>query len=291
MKKTMKLFMALIILATGFPAFGSEGVAIQRVITNTRSELGQLASSQKAQEISALMKKFDTQYQSWNQSCGGRDFDPAVADDACLQMADQMRETGISLYSKLADYLPDVAQRYEQGARSSAAILDRNLGDHSPSQLYEETINGIEDTPRLGGLDPDIEDSPFDLEMDDFPDPTEKMFAVLEKLIPDFGGEMPESVRAGNTQVTMMKKAHQARRLAKLFDKAKMPLEAKREYGEIIFNATSTVAEMPKLLGIQYTGTRLSARPNQKVLDYYRNRQSTERKTKQPKIGGFAPRS
>jgi len=118
------------------------------------------------------------------------------------------------------------------------------------------------------------------------------MFAVLEKLVPDFGKEIPEVVRAGNAQITMMKKARRARFLANQFRKAKFVLESQRDYGEIIFSATKAVNAMPQVLGIQYTGTRLMARPNQKVLNYYRSGTSTtDAKSKGHKIGGFEPRS
>jgi len=128
--------------------------------------------------------------------------------------------------------------------------------------------------------------------MSDFPDPTEKMFAVLEKLVPDFGKGIPEVVRAGNAQITMMKKASRARFLAEQFEKAKFVLESQRDYGEIIFNATKAVSAMPQVLGIQYTGTLLTAKPNQKVLDYYRGGTTgKDAKSKERNIGGFEPRS
>ena len=146
--------------------------------------------------------------------------------------------------------------------------------------------------PPLGDLSSGNADSPFDLEVDDFPDPTEKMFAVLEKLVPDFGKQIPEAVRAGNAQVSMMKKAKRARYLAERFQKAKFVLESQREYGEIIFNTTKAVSAMPQVLGIQYTGTRLTAKPNQKVLDYYRKGKLVNpSKTKGQSLGGFDPRS
>lgn len=108
-------------------------------------------------------------------------------------------------------------------------------------------MNGIAEAPRLGTSsqqDKDGNCNPFDLEMNDFPDPTEKMFEVLEKLVPDFGKEIPEVVRAGNAQITMMKRAHRARFLADKFQKAKFVLESQRDCGEIIFSATkdSTLA-------------------------------------------------
>jgi len=275
------------------PAHAStQGVAIQRVITNTRSELGQLASSTKAREISELMKKFDAQYQTWNASCGGESFDPEQASDACKAMADQMRETGIALYGKLSEYLPDVAARYEQGAKAAKQILESRLGDKTPRGLYTDTMEGISDAPTLGELSQGGDEaSPFDLEMDGFPDPTEKMFAVLEKLVPDFGKQIPEAVRAGNAHVAMMKKAKRARYLAEQFEKAKFVLESQREYGEIVFSATKAVSAMPQVLGIQYTGTRLTARPNQKVLEYFRNKSKRERRPKARNTGGFDPRT
>jgi len=112
--------------------------------------------------------------------------------------------------------------------------------------------------------------SPFDLDMDNVPDPTEQMFTVLEKLVPEFGKQIPPAVQAGNTHITMMKKAKRARYLAAQFEKARLVLESQRDYGEIIFNATQAVHAMPQVLGVQYTGTRLSAKPNQKVLEYYK---------------------
>jgi len=168
-----------------------------------------------------------------------------------------MRETGISLYSKLSDYLPDVAARYEQGARSAKKIVGANTLEQTPADLYQATMDGITEAPRLGMLSQGDAASPFDLEMDDFPDPTEKMFAVLEKLVPDFGKEIPEAVRAGNAQVNMMKKAKRARFLADQFKKARFILESQREYGKIILNATKAVSAMPQVLGIQYTGMEL----------------------------------
>lgn len=294
MMKRLTLLLAGV-LVFGFLATGyaSQGVAIQRVITNTRSELGQLATSGKATEIADLMKKFDAQYETWSRSCGGgENFDPTAASDACKAMAVQMRETGIQLYGKLADYLPDVAARYEQGIRSARKIVEKGAMDQTPAALYKDTIAGISEEAKVGILSPGDPGSPFDLTMDDFPDPTDKMFAVLEKLVPDFGKEIPEVVRAGNAQVSMMKKARRARYLANQFSKAKFVLESQREYGQIIFNATKGVSVMPQVLGIQYTGTRLTARPNQKVLDYYRSGASEKSKVPgKKKIGGFAPRS
>jgi hypothetical protein len=293
----MKHFIATVagvsVMALSAIGHSGQGVAIQRVITNTRSELGQLASSSKAQEIAESMKKFDTQYETWSKSCGaGENFDPVHATDDCVAMANQMRETGISLYGKLAVYLPDVAARYEQGARSANRIVEAKAMERSPADLYEITMDGISEAPQLGTLSSGDAGSPFDLEMDNFPDPTEKMFAVLEKLVPDFGKEIPESVRAGNAQVTMMKKAQRARYLADQFEKARLVLESQRDYGEIIFNATKAVSAMPKVLGIQYTGTLLTAKPNQKVLEYYRRGTAPrEAGSKEPKIGGFEPRS
>ncbi|WP_027354162.1 hypothetical protein [Desulfosarcina sp. BuS5] len=60
--------------------------------------------------------------------------------------------------------------------------------------------------------------------------------------------------------------------LAEKFEKAKFILESQREYGEIIFNATKAVSAMPQVLGLQYTGAGLSARPNAKVIEYYRKK-------------------
>ncbi len=118
------------------------------------------------------------------------------------------------------------------------------------------------------------------------------MFAVLEKLVPDFGKEIPEAVRAGNAQITMMKKARRARFLADKFRKAKLVLETQRDYGEIVFNATKAVSAMPQVLGIQYTGTRLTAKPNQKVLEYYRTKTTTKASVAEArKVGGFEPRN
>lgn len=293
MKKNLLMFIAVCAVLAAAVAQGSQGVAIQRVITNTRSELGQLASSAKAREITELMKKFDAQYETWSSSCGsGKDFDPNEASDACKSMADQMRETGILLYGKLADYLPDVAVRYEQGIKGANKIIEATALDKTAASLYQATMNGISEAPPLGDLSSENADSPFDIEVDDFPDPTEKMFAVLEKLVPDFGKQIPEAVRAGNAQVSMMKKAERARYLAERFQKAKFVLKSQREYGEIIFNTTKAVSAMPQVLGIQYTGTRLTAKPNQKVLDYYRKgKQVNPSKTKGQSLGGFDPRS
>lgn len=294
MKKLGLSLVVILIMAFSQAAYASQGVAIQRVITNTRSELGQLASSNKAGEIAELMKKFDTQYETWSTSCGaGENFDPERASDACKAMAAQMRETGIALYDKLAEYLPDVAARYEQGARSAGKIIEAEALDQSPAALYQATMDGISGAPRLGNLAKGNAASPFDLEMDDFPDPTEKMFAVLEKLVPDFGKEIPEAVRAGNAQVSMMKKSKRARLLAEQFGKAKFVLESQRDYGEIIFNMTNAVSAMPQVLGIQYTGTSLTARPNQKVLEYYRKGPADrdDQGQKGRKIGGFEPRT
>jgi hypothetical protein len=293
MEKSALFLTALLVASLAGFSHASQGVAIQRVITNTRSELGQLASSNKAQEIAELMKRFDTQYQTWSSSCGVEEnFDPGRASDACVAMAAQMRETGISLYDKLSDYLPDVAVRYEQGARSANRILEAGTLDASPAALYQFTMEGISGVPTLGKISQGDSGSPFELEMADFPDPTEKMFSVLEKLVPDFGKEIPEVVRAGNAQITMMKKAHRARFLANQFHKAKLVLESQRDYGEIIFSATKAVNAMPQVLGLQYTGTRLTAKPNQKVLDYYRSGGTkTNATSKTREIGGFEPRS
>ena len=292
MKKNLLMFIAICAVLVAAVAQGSQGVAIQRVITNTRSELGQLASSAKAREITELMKKFDAQYETWSSSCGGgEDFDPNEASDACKSMAGQMRETGILLYGKLANYLPDVAVRYEQGIKGANRIIEATALDKTAASLYQATTNGISEAPPLGNLSSGNADSPFDLEVDDFSDPTEKMFAVLEKLVPDFGKQIPEAVRAGNAQVSMMKKAKRARYLAERFQKAKFVLESQREYGEIIFNTTKAVSAMPHVLGIQYTGARLTAKPNQKVLDYYRKgKQVNPSKTKGQSLGGFDPR-
>ncbi len=293
MRRVVMVMMGVVWTGLSGMSHGAHGVAIQRVITNTRSELGQLASSNKAQNIAELMKRFDTQYETWSHSCGGgENFDPAQASDACVAMAAQMRETGIDLYGKLADYLPDVAARYEQGARSAEKIIRANTPDKTPAELYQSTMEGINEAPRLGSLSQGDKGSPFDLEMDNFPDPTEKMFAVLEKLVPDFGKEIPEVVRAGNAQITMMKKAQRARFLAEQFQKAKFVLESQRDYGEIIFSATKAVSAMPQVLGIQYTGTLLTAKPNQKVLNYYRGTETGKNaKGKSVNIGGFEPRS
>lgn len=293
MKKVLLSLAGVLVIGFSATSYGAQGVAIQRVITNTRSELGQLASSSKAREITDLMKKFDIQYDTWSRSCGGGEhFDPEQVSDACQAMAAQMRETGIALYGKLAEYLPDVAARYEQGAGTAQKIVERKALDQTPAALYRATMDGISEAPRLGTSSPGDTGSPFALEIDDFPDPTEKMFAVLEKLVPDFGKEIPEAVRAGNAQVSMMKKAKRARFIAEQFQKAKFVLESQREYGEIIFNTTKAVSAMPQVLGIQYTGTRLTAKPNQKVLEYYRRGGTTKvPASKQRKKGGFEPRT
>ena len=295
MKPTKSVFIITLVLITGFFSnlYASQGVAVQRIINNTRSELGQLATSEKASEIARLMKKFDVQYETWNASCGGADFNPQKPSDACKEMASQMRETGIKLYSELADYLPGVAARYEQGEQSAGQIVSSQAFKHSPSELYSETMNGTSDAPRLDVGGQSNDDSPFNLELDDFPDPTDEMFVVLEKLIPDFGKEAPEIVRAGNIQISMSKKAKKARFLSKMFAKAKFILESQREYGQIIFNATKAVSAMPQVLGIQYTGTKLSSKPNLKVLEYYKKTTGTEDKNngKKKVSGGFAPRS
>ena len=265
-----------------------EGVAIQRVITNTRSELGQLASSSKAKEISKLMEKFDTQYNTWNNSCGQQNFNPDQVSDACKKMAEQMRETGISLYGKLSEYLPDVAARYEQGAKSAQHIVQAKATGKSPAELYQKTKNGVQpEEPQVTGIGEGEEGSPFALEMDDFPDQTDELFAALEKLVPDFGHEVPEAVRAGNTQINMKKKARKAKYLAAQFEKAKFALEAQRDYGQIIFSTTKAVQAMPKVLGIQYTGTKLSAKPNKRVLNYYRSAKEEDSvKGEKPQKGG-----
>jgi hypothetical protein len=293
MMKKRAFVVGFLLLATGAKGYATQGVAIQRVITNTRSELGQLASSRKAEAITELMQTFDTQYETWSASCGdGENFNPEDVSDACRAMADQMRETGIALYGKLSEYLPDVAGRYEQGARSAKKIVEARALEHTPASLYQATLEGISVAPDLGELSVGKGDSPFDLEVDDFPDPTEKMFAVLEKLVPDFGKEIPEAVRAGNAMATMSKKAKRARYLAERFEKAKFVLESQREYGEIVFNITNAVTAMPQVLGIQYTGTRLSAKPNQKVMEYYRQ-QAPEKipAKKKRKVGGLDPKN
>ncbi len=298
MRYTVFMIFAVMVLGIWSGAVhASQGVAIQRVISNTRSELGQLATSAKAREIADLMQRFDRQYETWNQTCGNNnDFNPDQVSDTCRQMAEQMRETGIRLYSGLAEYLPGVAARYSQGAASSARILGSSLGDQTPAGLYQNAMDGISQVPKLGNLAPGESGSPFDLVTDDFPDPTDEMFTALEKLVPDFSKEIPESVRAGNAQVSMMKKAQQARYLAAQFERAKLTLESQREYGGIIFGVTQAVSAMPQVLGIQYTGARLTARPNQKVLDHYRANTASsgtgrvddaQRKTVS---GGFAPR-
>jgi len=87
MKKVVLLFTGVLIFGLSAVGYAAQGVAIQRVITNTRSELGQLASSSKAQEIAELMKKFDAQYATWNSSCGAENFDPERVSDACQAMA------------------------------------------------------------------------------------------------------------------------------------------------------------------------------------------------------------
>jgi len=295
MKKGTLMVTLTLIFGASVSCMAAEGVAIQRVITNTRSELGQLASSSKARAIAELMKRFDTQYQTWSNSCGGgENFDPKRASDACKAMADQMRETGIALYGELAEYLPDVAARYEQGARSAGKIVQACAYDQSPYDLYCATMGGVagEDPPRKAPGHSDS-GSPFDLEIDNFPDPTEKMFAVLETLVPDFGKQIPDAVRAGNAQISMMKKARSARFLADQFSKAKLVLESQRDYGEIIFNTTKAVSAMPEILGIQYTGTQLKAVPNKSVLDYYRTGTTREESTPEEgrAIGGFEPRT
>ncbi len=286
------LAIVFVVAACAAPtAWASNGVAIQKVITNTRAELGQLASSSKSRDIAKLLKRFDTQYNTWSGSCGGENFDPEAASDACQAMAEQMRETGIALYGKLASYLPDVAARYEQGARAAERILAGSGIGSTPAELYQASMNGDSKAPALGSLDPGDESSPFDLAMDDFPDPTDELFTALAKLVPDFGNELPEAVRAANARINMMKKARRARYLADQFSKAKFMLESRRDYGEIVFNITKGVSAMPKVLGIQYTGTRLYARPNQKVLDYYNRAVRKKNGLEKTRSGGFAPRS
>ena len=150
MKKATVLVTLTLLVGVPVSCIAAQGVAIQRVITNTRSELGQLASSNKAQAIADLMKRFDTQYQTWSSSCGGgENFDPERASDACKAMADQMRETGIALYGKLAEYLPDVAARYEQGARSAGRIVQTSAYDQSPADLYRAAMGGISGEDRI----------------------------------------------------------------------------------------------------------------------------------------------
>ena len=58
MKKSILLITGISVIGFSAVCYAAQGVAIQRVITNTRSELGQLASSSKAQKIAELMKKF-----------------------------------------------------------------------------------------------------------------------------------------------------------------------------------------------------------------------------------------
>lgn len=296
----MKIYdlLAFVITLLAFVCYAQgaqpEGVAIQRVINNTRAELGQLAASESAREIADLMQTFDLQYQTWNQACGGGEsFDPRHPGDACKTMADQMRETGIRLYIQLSEYLPGVASRYEQGARNAARILANvGDGDQSAADLYKSAMQGGNAGPPMGTLTAGDGDGPFQLAMDDYADPTDEMFAMLEKLVPDFGKEIPEAVRAGNTQVSMNAKAKRARHLAAQIEKARFVLESKREYGEIILNTTQAVGIMPQILGLQVTGTRLSAQPNQKVLDYYRKeRPAASDQEGRPMGGGFAPRS
>ena len=272
MKPITGIIIVLVLFCTTTVYASEQGVAIQRVITNTRSELGQLANSGKAKEISELMKRFDQQYATWNESCGKGLFDPSQASDACKSMADQMRETGILLYEKLSQYLPDVAARYEQGANASAAIVSKTALDAIPSELYQQTRDGISEPSGLENLSPGDEESPFAVRMDDIADPTDDMFAALEKLVPDYGKETPGVVRAGNTQINMLRKAKKARFMAQQFEKAKFALESQREYGDIIFGMTKAVEAMPGVLGLQYTGASLSAKPNQKVLEYYRQK-------------------
>jgi hypothetical protein len=294
MKRGIFLLAGILLILVPSAAYSNKGVAIQRVISNTRSELGQLATSSKANEITELMKKFDTQYETWIRSCGsGERFDPKDVSDACREMAGQMRETGIALYGKLAEYLPDVAARYEQGARWAKRIIEEKALDATPAALYQSSLDGVSDSPSgSGNILQDVE-SPFDLEMGDFADPTEKMFAALEKLVPDFGKEVPDAVRAGTTHVGMMKKAERARYLAKEFEKAKFVLESQREYGEIIFNTTEAVGTMPNVLGIQYAGSGFKAKPNRAVLDYYSGNKASSKGAAAPKdwkMGGFEPR-
>lgn len=275
-----------------------EGVAIQRVITNTRAELGQLATSSKAIEVSKLMEKFDTQYTTWDKSCGEQ-FDPGQmneVNDACKMEAEQMRETGIKLYSKLSKYLPDVAARYKQGALSAQQIVQEKVRGYTPAELYERTRKGVQSTkPHVAGMGEGGQGGPYPVMRDDFPDQTQELFTALEKLVPDFGHQAPEGVRAGNTQINMSRKAEKARYLAAQFEKAKFALESQRDYGQIIFSTTEAVKAMPKVLGIQYTGTHLSATPNRKVLDYYRNNgkgpAKNQKKKKKKGGGGFSPRS
>ena len=291
MKKKL-ITTALAILLGSSSAWASQGVAIQKVITNTRSELGQLASSAKAKKITNLMQKFDNQYQTWSATCGEESFNPNTVSDTCRSMAEQMRETGISLYGSLSDYLPDVAARYKQGASSANQILRTRLQSESPNDLYRATMEGSSESPVLNQLSSSEDSNPFNVEVGGFTDPTEKMFTVLEKLVPDFGHEIPEAVRAGNAKITMMKKADKASYLAEQFQKAKFILESQREYGEIIFSTTKAVSALPKVLGIQYTGVRLAAKPNQKVLDFYANpAQDKTNKTSHTKVGGFSTRS
>ena len=204
------------------------------------------------------------------------------------KMAEQMRETGISLYGKLSEYLPDVAARYEQGAKSAQHIVQAKATGKSPAELYQKTKNGVQpEEPQVTGIGEGEEGSPFALEMDDFPDQTDELFAALEKLVPDFGHEVPEAVRAGNTQINMKKKARKAKYLAAQFEKAKFALEAQRDYGQIIFSTTKAVQAMPKVLGIQYTGTKLSAKPNKRVLNYYRSAKEEDSvKGEKPQKGG-----
>jgi hypothetical protein len=285
----------LILAFTASPAFAQqgEGVAIQKVINNTRSELGQLASSSKAREIADLMDKFDTQYTTWSNSCAQQSYNPDDASDACKNMADQMRETGTSLYAKLSDYLPDVAARYEQGAQSAQRIVQATAMGKTPAELYEQTQKGV---GPAGAAVPGVaagEEGPFALAMEDFPDQTDEFFTKIQKLVPDFGHEFPEAVRAGNAQIHMAQKAKKARYLAARFQKVKFAMEAQRDYEKIIINTTKAVEALPSVLGIQYTGSRLSAKPNRKVLEHYREPKEANPAdaADSPKAGGFKRRS
>ncbi len=304
MKKTVFIILAIFFfIGTASAGFAAEGVAIQRVITNTRSELGQLASSSKARNITELMKKFDTQYETWSSSCGGgENFDPANVSDACKAMASQMRETGILLYGSLAEYLPDVAARYEQGAMSTNRIIIEKAVGQTPASLYQaamdraaQSLNSgdmTQNSKYKGSNDSNDSTEPFGIESIGYLDPTDEMFKVLEKLVPDFGNELSEVIRAGSTQISMTKKAKRARYLAEKFEKAKFMLESQREYGEIIFNATNAVSAMPQVLGLQYTGAGLSARANAKVIEYYRKKNTpVSPAVKKKKFGGFKPRT
>ena len=277
-----------LMLAPGVSAStDDDDIYIQKVVTQTRQGLAELAQSNEAKKIADLMATFDKQYVSWDETCGGNP-DLKSADDDCKKMAQQMKTTGMKLYGSLAEYLPSIEKQYKRGATQTYdRLYNSGAFQGSADELYKKLLNSNGDA-----LGAQVAEGGDTLPGNGLPPvfivggdqktsgPIDELFEALKHIVPMIDTRLPLEVVAANSYIDMVTKANMAKKLARAFERAKLNMESMVEYESIIANATASVQAMPKILGIQYTGVRLKAKPNR-----YRIKRSADKNNapQQPK--------